>query len=144
MRSGLDRRLACREFRARRVEARGFGDRDGIDGSETVNDVEAEKQGNLEAGFLGGDALQLTSVVSAEDSQERSDSARADESFAAGRNARPRLRSLARQLVELPDFLLQGHELENGVCDLGRAGGGKRRIGGRLRRDCHGCERRRD
>jgi hypothetical protein len=86
-----------------------------------VDDVERKEERDLETRLVRRDPLELACVVGTEDSEEGSDAAGADQRFSTLRDARPGLRSLTRELIELSDFFLERHQPKNRVGNLGRA-----------------------
>jgi hypothetical protein len=64
------------------------------------------------------DPLELAGVIGAEDSEERSNAAGADERFSTLRDAWAGLSSLSRQLIELPDLFVERHQPKNRIGDL--------------------------
>ena len=77
-----------------------------------MDHVERKEERDLETRLVRRDPLELARVIGAEDSQERSDAAGADQRLSTLRDARSGLSSLSWQLVELPDLFLERHLAE--------------------------------
>ena len=99
-----------------RIPGGGQAERDGKDGPQPVNDVEAEEQRDAEAAFLDGDALQAVRLARVGDEQDASGAAGThfgkDELVLAQRFGRPEV------LAELPGLLFEGHGGEQCFCAL--------------------------
>ena len=130
VRGGLDRGLPGRELHAHRIEARGLGNRNRIDGTEAVDDIHCEEEWYPEPRFLCRDTLELARVLGSPDSEERPDPSGANERLAARRRAGPCLRTDAGQLVELSDLFVERHQPEDGIGELRGACGSEWRFVG--------------
>jgi hypothetical protein len=98
-----------------RIEQTGFGERNGKNGTVTVDDVEPDEEWNAEARLLHGEALQGMRLGAAPDVQQVADTAGANALLHVAARAGTRNHSRAGSHGELSDLLLEGHRGEQTV-----------------------------
>ena len=95
----------------------GQGEGHGVDGAEAVDDVEAEEDGDVEAGLVDSDVLEVIDARGVGDEEEGADAAGADFGFGGGV-----VRGVEGDLAHLADLLFEGHAVEEVFDEAGLGG----------------------